>query len=118
MDVIDELSDLTRGLFYPSEEDAPLEVKDLGVSTGVPGAVLKSYPAAVPMPMIEFFAAPVRGGFAAAFPENVAGFARLLTRFEETTRACAAYRAGDTRLVAGQLEDGRIVVVATSVVET
>lgn len=108
---------LLAGLFYPSEEDAPLEAAVLS-GADVASAVADAHPGVEPMPLDAFFAAPSAGGFAAAFPDNVAGFARLRAWLTEHTTELAAFRAGDARVVAGKLAGGDVLVVTTCVVQT
>ena len=109
------------GLFYPSEEDAALVVEELG-----PGSVVEAvharWPDAEEASVDDFFAAPSRGGFAAAYPENVAGFAALRTALEAAAGPLAAFVMGEgieTHLVAGRDRDsGHVVAVVATVVAT
>lgn len=110
-----------EGLFYPSEEDAALVVEELG-----PGSVVEAvharWPGANEVGIDDFFAAPSRGGFAAAHPENVAGFAALRNALEAEAGPLTAFVAGEgieTHLVAGRLHDsGCVIAVVTTVVAT
>jgi len=120
---LERLRRIAAELFYPSEEDAPVLVEDLGAAASVGEAVHARWHGSGEASIDDFFAAPTRGGFASAFPENAAGFAALRTALEDEVGPLAAFVTGpggvETHLVAGRHPgSGRVIAVVTTVIAT
>lgn len=115
------LTSLTEGVCYPSEEDAPVRVVDLGVADAPEIAVEREAPGAVAVDTADILAAPLEGGFGEEFPEDGAKLARAVEILRAACGGVTAFRASSGSCVArvfvlGRHASGHVVGLETRVV--